>query len=96
MYTTRKTRRPAFKTREQEERENRALDARLARQDAERQQRLDSMIAEHQASLTPAQAQHAAAELAKLHAKAADESSRQREWLDRRNAERLTSWTSGT
>jgi hypothetical protein len=76
--------RPAFLSRAEEDRQNRILDAKLAARDLERQQQLDAAIAEHQASLTPAQAQQAATELARLDSIATEESIRREERLRQR------------
>jgi hypothetical protein len=95
MYRT-KTR-PAFKTAAQEAAENTALDVRLERQDAERQQLLNALIAESQAQKSPEQLASDAAELARLDAKAAEQRRQHDEWLDRRRAEQLSpNWTGGT
>jgi hypothetical protein len=55
MYRTygRQTRRPTFKTAEQEAAENRALDARLAAQDLARSERLNALVAESKAQKGP-------------------------------------------
>jgi hypothetical protein len=91
-----KTRRPAFKTAAQETAENRALDARLEQRDLERQEQLKSMFVEVRSQKSEEQIASEDAAWSRIAAKAADETRRQQECLDRRNAERLTLWTSGT
>jgi hypothetical protein len=67
---------------------NRELDARLERQDRERQQKLNAAIAEATAAKSAEQLADERAHLVELDAKAADEYRRHQEWLDRRRAER--------
>jgi hypothetical protein len=98
MYRTygRKTRRPAFKTAAQEAAENRALDARLAAQDLERSERLNALVAKSRALKSPEQLAAEETHQAEVDARAAEQYRQNQEWLDRRRAERLSSWTSGT
>jgi hypothetical protein len=86
--------RPAFKTAAMEAAELAQLDARLSRQDAERRQQLDAQIAASMASRTPEQTQAAEDHLARIHAKAADESIRREERLAQRRS--ATNDTYGT
>jgi hypothetical protein len=90
------TRRPAFRTAAMEAAENRALDAKLARQDAERREQLDAAIERDLAARTPERIAQDNAELARLDAKAADESRKHQAWTERNRADRMNSWTSGT
>jgi hypothetical protein len=84
MYRSQKTRRPVFITRAMEERQNRELDARLERQDRERQERLNATIAASQAQKSPEQLASDAAELSRLDAIATEESRRREERLRQR------------
>jgi hypothetical protein len=96
MYRSQKTRRPVFITRAMEERQNRELDARLERQDRERRERLNATIAASQALKSPEQLAAEETHQAEVDVRAAEQYRQNQEWLDRRRAERLSSWTSGT
>jgi hypothetical protein len=98
MYRTfgQKTRRPVFKTAAQEAAENRAIDAKLERQDAERRERLNTLIAESQAQKSAVQIAAEAETWNRVLAKAADETRRQQNWLDRRRREQDSSLSLGT
>jgi hypothetical protein len=82
-----RTRRPAFRTAAMEAAENRALDARLARQDAERRQRLDVAIDRDLAARTPERIAQDNAELVRLDAIASEDSRRREERLAQQRAD---------
>jgi hypothetical protein len=83
-----KTRRPVFLTQAAEERANRELDARLDRQDRERQELLNATIAASQAQKSPEQLAAETAEMARVGAARTADYERNQAWLDRRRAER--------
>jgi hypothetical protein len=98
MYRTygRQTRRPAFRTATQQAYESAQLDARLARQDRERQERLDAAIDRDLATRTSERIAQDNDELARLDAKIADEYRKNQEWTERRRREQESSLSLGT
>ena len=80
------------------ERDQRIADADRRREEEQREQRrrLVEYEARRLASMTPEQIAVQQAELAGLYKQLAEERRRHQEWLDRRQAERRTSMTSGT
>ena len=80
------------------ERDQRIADAERRREEEERerQQRLVEYEARRIASMTPEQIAAEKAKLDRLYEQVAEERRRHQEWLDRRQAERRTSMTSGT
>jgi hypothetical protein len=91
-----KTQRPVLLARAAEERANRELDSRLERQDRERQEQFNSMIAASHSQKGPAQLAAETAELARLDAARNADYERHHAWLERRRLEQMTSPTLGT